>query len=173
MQDSTTTTTTSLHPHRYHHQALPPPTHPPPVPPSRLSKPSRLVPAHISNKDPSYLVAGGLVFTVCTEPYLQSEYGGNYLNEAPVKLLDKLYAGQPQQAGEEVVVLSQVFASDVTLGYEDKYNVQVCGAVCACVCGGGLLCTCVVIMVCVCGGGGAEGHAGRWATCVCVWGGGG
>jgi hypothetical protein len=59
------------------------------------------VPAHISNKDPSYLVAGSLV---CTSPYLQSEYGGNYLNEAPVKLLDKLYAGLfwQWQVGEEV-----------------------------------------------------------------------
>ncbi|GIM06582.1 hypothetical protein Vretimale_10808 [Volvox reticuliferus] len=89
-----------------------------------LSKPAALVPPHLSNRDPPYLIVGGLVFTTASEPYLQSEYGSDYGSDAPVKLLDRLYHGFPKSADEEVVVLSQVLACDATLGYEDVYNVQ-------------------------------------------------
>ncbi|GFR40455.1 hypothetical protein Agub_g1013 [Astrephomene gubernaculifera] len=89
-----------------------------------LSKPAALVPAHLSNRDPPYLVVGGLVFTPACEPYLQSEYGAEYGSEAPVKLLDRLYHGLPSRPEEEVVVLSQVLACDATLGYEEVFNVQ-------------------------------------------------
>ncbi|MEW5317074.1 MAG: hypothetical protein WDW38_008405 [Sanguina aurantia] len=89
-----------------------------------LSKPKALIPPHISNADPSYLIVGGLVFTVCLEPYLLSEYGSDYGTDSPVKLLERLYHGFPKAKGEEVVVLSQVLASEATLGYEDIYNVQ-------------------------------------------------
>lgn len=54
-----------------------------------LSKPAQLVAPHLSNKDPSYFLVSGLVFTACCEPYLESEYGQEYLSDAPVKLLDK------------------------------------------------------------------------------------
>ena len=40
-----------------------------------LAKPKPLVPAHIDNSDPDYLVVAGLVFTPASEPYLESEYG--------------------------------------------------------------------------------------------------
>ncbi len=51
------------------------------APPSRsaprLSKPSALVPPHLSNRDPPYLLVGGLVFVTASEPYLQvREEGG-------------------------------------------------------------------------------------------------
>ncbi|GIL56480.1 hypothetical protein Vafri_11837 [Volvox africanus] len=89
-----------------------------------LSKPTALVPPHLSNRDPPYLIVGGLVFTTASEPYLQSEYGSDYGSDAPVKLLDRLYHGFPKTSDEEVVVLSQVLACDATLGYEEVYNVQ-------------------------------------------------
>ena len=38
--------------------------------------------------------AAGIVFTVCCEPYLESEYGADYISETPVKLLDRLLYGQ-------------------------------------------------------------------------------
>lgn len=44
----------------------------------------------------------GLVFTPCCEPYLSSEYGMEYVNESPVKLLDKLLHGMKQTDDEEV-----------------------------------------------------------------------
>lgn len=61
-----------------------------------LSKPAALVPPHISNRDPSYFICGGLVFTAVCEPYLQSEYGSDYATDSPVKLLDRLYHGMPK-----------------------------------------------------------------------------
>lgn len=64
---------------------------------------------------------------VCSEPYLQSEYGAEYGTQSPVKLLDRLYYGFPQTEEEELVVLSQVLACDATLGYDDLYNVQLVG----------------------------------------------
>jgi len=90
-----------------------------------LSNPPRLVPCHIEGQQPQYLIVSGLVFTVCCEPYLESEYGGDYGSDAPVKLLDRLIHGQAKTPDEQVVVLGQVLACDATLGYEDIYNVQV------------------------------------------------
>ncbi|KAK9842029.1 hypothetical protein WJX81_004728 [Elliptochloris bilobata] len=91
----------------------------------RLASPDALVPLHLGGLGPSFLITAGIVFTVCCEPYLQSEYGADYVSESPVKLLDRLLHGQRQVADEQVVVLSQVLACDATLGYEELYNVQV------------------------------------------------
>ena len=44
----------------------------------------------------------GIVFTVCCEPYLESEYGVDYISETPVKLLDRLLYGQREHLDEEV-----------------------------------------------------------------------
>lgn len=93
----------------------------------RLMRPNALVPHHLAGSDPSFLVVGGVVFTVVTEPYLQSEYGPDYHREAPVKLLERLLHGHRRWPDEEVVVVSQVLACDATLGYEDSFNVQVLG----------------------------------------------
>ncbi len=60
-------------------------------------------------------------------------YGKDYDYEAPVKLLDALLHGMAGREGEQVVVLSQVLAADVNLGYEDICNTQV-GRVLAGVC---------------------------------------
>ncbi|GIL64530.1 hypothetical protein Vafri_18424 [Volvox africanus] len=85
----------------------------------------RLVPFHIRGLPPSYLIVAGLVFTTVTVPYLRSEYGKEYDFDAPVKLLDKMMHGMASHADEQVVVLSQVLASDVNTGYEDICNTQV------------------------------------------------
>eukprot|EP00882_Tetradesmus_deserticola_P024365 GHRQ01026626.1.p1 GENE.GHRQ01026626.1~~GHRQ01026626.1.p1 ORF type:complete len:256 (+),score=77.21 GHRQ01026626.1:318-1085(+) len=91
-----------------------------------LSRPGVLMPPHLSNKAPSYFVVSGVVFTVACEPYLESEYGAEWVGEAPIKLLDKL-SEMPAQAGEEVVVVGQVLADEATLGYEDVSNMRVSG----------------------------------------------
>jgi hypothetical protein len=74
------------------------------------------VPPHLANQDPSYFLVSGLVFTTANEPYLMSEYGENYLQEAPVKLLDMMYSGVPAAPDEQVVLLGQVLSDDATLG---------------------------------------------------------
>ena len=55
--------------------------------------------------DASSLVpAAGIVFSVCTEPYLQSEYGSDYMSDSPVKLLEKTLHGKRQTPDEEVTI---------------------------------------------------------------------
>ena len=64
--------------------------------------------------------------TCCMQvPYLRSEYGKEYDFDAPVKLLDRMMHGHSDTAGQQVVVLSQVLAADVNIGYEEILNTQV------------------------------------------------
>lgn len=60
-----------------------------------------------------------------TVPYLRSEYGKEYDFDAPVKLLDAMMHEQAQEKGQQVVVLGQVLAADVNIGYEDVVNTRV------------------------------------------------
>ncbi|GLC35506.1 Protease Do-like 9 [Pleodorina starrii] len=90
-----------------------------------LRAPVRLVPFHTRGLPPSYFIVAGLVFTAVTVPYLRSEYGKEYDFDAPVKLLDKMMHGMASHPDEQVVVLSQVLAADVNLGYEEICNTQV------------------------------------------------
>ncbi|KAH1131251.1 hypothetical protein J1N35_002629 [Gossypium stocksii] len=85
----------------------------------------RLIPAHNGGKPPSYYIIAGFVFTTVSVPYLRSEYGDNYEYEAPMNLLDKLFHATPQSSDEQLVVVSQVLASDINIGYEDIVNTQV------------------------------------------------
>mmetsp|Transcript_10950 Transcript_10950/g.22820 ORF Transcript_10950/g.22820 Transcript_10950/m.22820 type:complete len:309 (-) Transcript_10950:286-1212(-) len=91
----------------------------------QLQAPQKLVPVHIEGRSPSYLVVGGLVFNAVSVPYLRSEYGKDYDYDSPVKILDKLMYGQASETMRELVVLSQVLAADVNVGYEDIVNTQV------------------------------------------------
>ncbi|PSC72432.1 Protease Do-like 9 isoform B [Micractinium conductrix] len=91
----------------------------------KLMRPNSLVPHHLGGRDPSYFMIAGIVFTVVTEPYLESEYGAEYGREAPIKLLDKLLHAWKESPDQEVVVINQVLACSATLGYEDTYNTQV------------------------------------------------
>lgn len=90
-----------------------------------LQPPYRLVPVHIGGQPPSYFILGGLVFTPVTIPYLRSEYGKDFDFDAPVKLLDKLMNAMADNSTQQIVVLSQVLAADVNVGYEDLVNTQV------------------------------------------------
>ena len=90
-----------------------------------LGAPKRLVPVHTAGAPPSYYIMGGLVFTPVCVPYLRSEYGQHYDFDAPVKLLDKMLHGHAEAPDSQLVVLSQVLAADVNLGYEDTVNVAV------------------------------------------------
>ena len=103
----------------------------PPLPRSQLEvtvplgTPTVLIPPFFSGVEPPYLIVAGLVFLPVSEPYLKAEFGEDYEYEAPVRLLDKLFNAQARAPGEQVVVLSQVLAAEVNVGYEDITNVQV------------------------------------------------
>mmetsp|Transcript_35789 Transcript_35789/g.90257 ORF Transcript_35789/g.90257 Transcript_35789/m.90257 type:complete len:557 (-) Transcript_35789:239-1909(-) len=90
-----------------------------------LGAPNRLIPVHIRGKPPSYYILAGMVFTPVCVPYMRSEYGKEYDFDAPVKLLDKMMHTMADHATQQVVVLGQVLASDITIGYEDIVNTQV------------------------------------------------
>ena len=66
-----------------------------------------------------------MVFTTCTELYLESEYGEGCIRDAPAKLVYLTLHGERRKPEEEVVVLSQVLASKATLGYESLCNIRV------------------------------------------------
>eukprot|EP00958_Prasinococcus_capsulatus_P002674 scaffold230_cov353-Prasinococcus_capsulatus_cf.AAC.4 len=84
-----------------------------------------LIPVHLKGASPSYYIVAGLVFTPVTVPYLRSEYGKEYEYESPVKLLEKMLHAQAKAKDEQIIVISQVLAADVNIGYEDTHNTQV------------------------------------------------
>jgi hypothetical protein len=70
------------------------------VPQVTLSHYHYLVPPHLREAKPSYFIVGGLVFTVCTDPYLLQRYGS--LGGAPVRLMGKSYYGVKNESDEQV-----------------------------------------------------------------------
>ncbi len=116
-----------------------------------LAVPKRLIPVHTGGAPPSYYIVAGFVFTPVCVPYLRSEYGKDFdygacrsacshahahalqrqcaharcAADAPVRLLEKMMHGQPESKDQELVVLSQVLAAEVNLGYEETVNTAV------------------------------------------------
>lgn len=81
----------------------------------------QLVPDYIEEGEPSYLVVGGLVFTPLSEPLIEEEHEDNI----GLKLLAKARHSLPRFKGEQIVIVSQVLANEVNIGYEDMCNEQV------------------------------------------------
>uniref|UniRef100_M1C7Y3 Serine endopeptidase degp2 n=4 Tax=Solanum tuberosum TaxID=4113 RepID=M1C7Y3_SOLTU len=79
-----------------------------------------LVPYHIEGGQPSYLIVAGLVFTPLSEPLIEEEE-----DSIGLKLLTKARYSLAKFEGEQIVVLSQVLANEVNIGYEDMSNEQV------------------------------------------------
>lgn len=91
----------------------------------KLGTHRRLIPAHIKGRPPSYYIVAGFVFTAVSVPYLRSECGRDYEFDAPVKLLDKFLHAMAQSVDEQLVVVSQVLAANINVGYEEIVNTQV------------------------------------------------
>lgn len=89
----------------------------------KLGMHKRVIPLHSEGRPPSYYIIAGFVFSTISVPYLRSEYKDE--SEAPVKLLDKLLHSMPQSPDEQLVVVSQVLAGDINVGYEDIVNTPV------------------------------------------------
>lgn len=81
-----------------------------------------LVPPHLKNKKPSYLVVGGLVFTPLSDLYLLQRFGA--LNASPARLMHKTYFGVKSRDDEEVVILSGILACASTTGYDSAQGLQ-------------------------------------------------
>ncbi|XP_013636728.1 protease Do-like 2, chloroplastic isoform X3 [Brassica napus] len=80
-----------------------------------------LVPYHIDGGQPSYIIIAGLVFTPLSEPLIEEECE----DSIGLKLLTKARYSVARFRGEQIVILSQVLANEVNIGYEDMNNQQV------------------------------------------------
>lgn len=89
-----------------------------------LTWPIPLVPMH-PLQPPAYMVYGGLVFVPLSEPYLRSEWGDLFEERAPLSLVEPWFKNVRKFEGEEVVVLSTVFASPLTAGLTHFANRRV------------------------------------------------
>ncbi|XVF32691.1 hypothetical protein REPUB_Repub17cG0104600 [Reevesia pubescens] len=88
-----------------------------------------LVPYHVDGGQPSYLIIAGLVFTPLSEPLIEEEREDSIgvscrtpLNTVPFA---KARYSLAKFKGEQMVILSQVLANEVNIGYEDMGNQQV------------------------------------------------
>merc|ERR1711957_67137 len=87
-----------------------------------------LVPVHIfsegsEHQGPSYLIVAGLVFTTLSVPFLRSEFGEEWDCEAPIEFVHRVMNNRAECPDEKLVVLTQLLAHDLTVGYEDLENV--------------------------------------------------
>jgi len=91
----------------------------------REDESARLVPSHLYNQAPNYLVKGGLVFQELTLPLLQS-FGDDWRSRAPLNLLDTHENPENyQESMDRVVFLSGTIPTPATVGYERLRNLIV------------------------------------------------
>ncbi|CAK9091324.1 unnamed protein product [Durusdinium trenchii] len=77
---------------------------------------------------PRFLVTGGLVFVPLTMPFMEAAFGENFAEkrpaEMPAELLHLLENGHRRCADHEPLILTQVLASELTVGYSElEYEV--------------------------------------------------
>jgi len=84
---------------------------------------TQLVPHAVFDREPEYVMMGGLLFQPLTEPFLQS-WGSDWSRKAPFRLS---YATQekPTPDRPSIVVLSSVLPDPVNLGYQDARYMMV------------------------------------------------
>ena len=63
----------------------------------------------------------------------RSRYGEEYELDAPVRLVHHLQTGEREKPGQQVVLVSQILASQLTIGYTELKNIQV-PKLCSCLC---------------------------------------
>jgi len=78
----------------------------------------RLVPNNLFDKEPNYLVKGGLIFQELSLPILQG-FGENWQSRAPLSLLDAYENPDKYESSvDRIVFLSNVIPTPATVGYE-------------------------------------------------------
>jgi hypothetical protein len=83
-----------------------------------------LVPQHWNNKTPPYLIMAGFVFAPLSIPYLEAcDAWGDYISSSISNLLG-FVRKTPQEEGEEIVILVQVLAHPLNLGYDQLCDIQ-------------------------------------------------
>lgn len=80
-----------------------------------------LVPRYEYDVHPTWFLCGGLVFQKLTTEYLRI-WGDHWWDKAPKELLHLYQLGERTEARQEVIVLAQVLADDINVGYENLYH---------------------------------------------------
>jgi S1-C subfamily serine protease len=80
-----------------------------------------LVPRSEFDVRPSWYLFGGLVFSRVTVEYLRV-WGDNWWDKAPKNLLNLYYNGDRTEERQEVIVIAQVLADQINVGYESFHN---------------------------------------------------
>ena len=77
-----------------------------------------LLPRHLYDKAPSFLIKGGLIFQELSQGYLRA-YGKDWESKAPLNLLDVFNNPADYEEGRRrVVVLTRVIPTEATIGYD-------------------------------------------------------
>jgi hypothetical protein len=79
-----------------------------------------LVPRSRYDLPPAYFVYGGLVFQTLTRDYLTT--WDKWWNKAPKEFLNYYYLGHRSAEQHEVVILTQILADEINVGYGHLYN---------------------------------------------------
>jgi S1-C subfamily serine protease len=85
-----------------------------------LKKWMPLVPRSRYDQPPLYFVYGGLVFQTLTRDYLTT--WDKWWNKAPKEFLNYYYLGYRTPEQHEVVILTQILADEINVGYAHLYN---------------------------------------------------
>jgi S1-C subfamily serine protease len=85
-----------------------------------LKKWMPLVPRSRYDEPPLYFVYGGLVFQTLTRDYLTT--WDKWWNKAPKEFLNYYYLGYRTQHQHEIVILTQILADEINVGYAHLYN---------------------------------------------------
>src|SRR5688572_18090926 len=88
-----------------------------------LAPPAQLVPRNQYDKPPTYFIYGGLVFQVLTRDFLST--WDSWWDKAPKEFLYLYYSGNRTPERHEVVILTQVLADEINVGYEHLYSESV------------------------------------------------
>ncbi|KAJ7542645.1 hypothetical protein O6H91_09G004900 [Diphasiastrum complanatum] len=86
--------------------------------------PVHLVPIHNEGRLPSYFIVAGLVFVPVCQPYIVSDVEPED-SDWSLRLLERARNGVAEFDDEQIVVMSQVLANDLNIGYEDITNAQI------------------------------------------------
>lgn len=86
----------------------------------KLAPPAPLVPRSQYDRTPTYYIYGGLVFQVLSRDFLST--WDSWWDKAPKEFLHLYYSGNRTPERQEVVILTQVLADEINVGYEHLYS---------------------------------------------------
>eukprot|EP00177_Eucheuma_denticulatum_P005201 GFKZ01009476.1.p1 GENE.GFKZ01009476.1~~GFKZ01009476.1.p1 ORF type:complete len:335 (-),score=34.10 GFKZ01009476.1:522-1526(-) len=93
--------------------------------PLQNSDDMHLVPVYERKPRPEYLIVAGLVFLTLSVPYLYDEFGRNWWEDAPKRLVHLAADGEKGHPHQQVVVLSRILTADVNDGYQNFCDLPV------------------------------------------------